>query len=179
MPKDLKKFIIPSITLALVASGSAALIGVTNFFTKDPIAQNEKKRIRAGIVEIFNEDVQILEEKEINDSTLKYTNYEYTLNEGVAFRTTGTNSYGKISMLVGYLAGLLPGGDDTIVYRFCGVYMIINEQSFASTLVDNYVTPLNNEEINYDDVKCGATVGATLIKNMIDETNKIMKERAK
>ena len=84
--------------------------------------------------------------------------------------------YGKISMLVGYGKGIIPGGSE-ISYKFAGIYLITNEQTYASTLVENYVTPLNNDDIKYDDVKCGATYGATLIKEMIEETNKIMKGR--
>ena len=177
MAKNAKKYIITAVTLGVIAAASAGLIGLTNLFTAKQIAKNEQNRIKAGIVEIFSSDAEILDEKAISDKSLKYTNYEYTLNKGVAFRTTGSNMYGKISMLVGYVSGLIPGGDGTIVYRFAGIYLITNEQTYASTLNENYVTPLNNDDIKYDDVKCGATYGASLIRDMIDETNKIMEGR--
>ena len=176
MANNAKKYIITAVTLGVIAAASAGLIGLTNLFTAKQIAKNEQNRIKAGIVEIFSDDAEILEEKTVSDKELKYTNFEYTLNEGVAFRTTGSNMYGKISMLVGYGKGIIPGSSETS-YKFAGIYLITNEQTYASTLVENYVTPLNNDDINYDDVKCGATYGATLIKEMIEETNKIMKGR--
>ncbi len=176
MSNNAKKYIITAVTLGVIAAASAGLIGLTNLFTAKQIAKNEQKRIKAGIVEIFADDTEILEEKAVSDKELKYTNYEYTLNKGVAFRTTGSNMYGKISMLVGYGKGIIPGGSE-ISYKFAGIYLITNEQTYASTLVENYVTPLNNDDIKYDDVKCGATYGATLIKEMIEETNKIMEGR--
>ena len=176
MANNAKKYIITAVTLGVIAAASAGLIGLTNLFTAKQIAKNEQNRIKAGIVEIFADDAEILEEKAVSDKELKYTNYEYTLNKGVAFRTTGSNMYGKISMLVGYGKGIIPGSSETS-YKFAGIYLITNEQTYASTLVENYVTPLNNDDINYDDVKCGATYGATLIKEMIEETNKIIEGR--
>ena len=174
MANNAKKYIITAVTLGVIAAASAGLIGLTNLLTAKQIAKNEQNKIKSGIVEIFNDETVILEETSL--SGYKYANYQYTVNDGVAFRTTGSNMYGKISMLVGYGAMLLPGGDDTIHYVFAGIYLIANEQTYASTLVDNYVTPINDPDIDYDyeDVKCGATYGATLIKDMIEETNQII-----
>ena len=52
-----------------------------------------------------------------------------------------------------------------------GLSVIVNEQTYASTLVENYIDPLNNEpeKLNDIDVKCGATYGATTVKDMINE----------
>ena len=177
MANNAKKYIITAVTLGVIAAASAGLIGLTNLFTAKQIAKNEQNRIKAGIVEIFDENAEILEEKAINDKELKYTNYEYTLAEGLVFRTTGSNMYGKISMLVGYSKMEILGGGGDYEYIFRKIYLISNEQTYASTLVDNYVTPLNNGDADVDDVKCGATYGATLIKEMIDEANTIAKSR--
>ena len=176
MANNAKKYIITAVTLGVIAAASAGLIGLTNLFTAKQIALNEQKRIKAGIVEIFDENVQVLDEKEVSDKALKYTNYEYALNQGVAFRTTGSNMYGKISMLVGYTYMIRPG-DTEGDYLFAGISLIVNEQTYASTLNENYVAPLNSEKISFEDVKCGATYGATLIKDMITETNQIMEGR--
>ncbi len=173
MANNAKKYIITAVTLGVIAAASAGLIGLTNLLTAKQIQKNEQNKIKAGIVEIFADDAEILEEKAISDKTLKYTNYEYTLNKGVAYRTTGSNMYGKISMLVGYVYMIRPG-DTEGDYLFAGIYLITNEQTYASTLNENYVTPLNNDDIKYDDVKCGATYGATLIRDMIEETNNII-----
>ena len=173
MANNAKKYIITAVTLGVIAAASAGLIGLTNLLTAKQIQKNEQNKIKAGIVEIFADDAEILEEKAISDKSLKYTNYEYTLNKGVAYRTTGSNMYGKISMLVGYVYMIRPG-DTEGDYLFAGIYLITNEQTYASTLNENYVTPLNNDDIKYDDVKCGATYGATLIRDMIEETNNII-----
>ena len=77
---------------------------------------------------------------------------------GWAVRTTGSNMYGKISMLVGF---------DYSSKLFKGIYLITNEQTYATTLVENYVSPLNSGDRQLDDVKCGATYGATLINEMV------------
>ena len=50
-----------------------------------------------------------------------------------------------------------------------GTYTIVNEQTYASTLVDNYLVPLNNGSRDLDDVTCGATYGAKLVRDMVNE----------
>ena len=93
MANNAKKYIITAVTLGVIAAASAGLIGLTNLLTAKQIQKNEQNKIKAGIVEIFADDAEILEEKAISDKSLKYTNYEYTLNKGVAYRTTGSNMY--------------------------------------------------------------------------------------
>ena len=75
MANNAKKYIITAVTLGVIAAASAGLIGLTNLFTAKQIALNEQKRIKAGIVEIFADDTEILEEKAVSDKELKYTNY--------------------------------------------------------------------------------------------------------
>ena len=64
--------------------------------------------------------------------------------------------YGKITMLVGI----------STTYEIGHIYMVTNEQTYATTLVDNYIDPYNEDSHDLDDVSCGATYGATLIKDM-------------
>ena len=175
MANNAKKYIITAVTLGVIAAASAGLIGLTNMFTAKQIAKNEQNKIKAGIVEIFGEEAKDFKGSEVKNKEYKYTTYRYDIEaiRGVAFRTTGSNMYGKISMLVGYAYMIRPG-DTEGDYLFTGIYLITNEQTYASTLNENYVTPLNNDDIKYDDVKCGATYGATLIRDMIEETNNII-----
>ena len=156
-----KKYIITAVTLGAIAACSGALIGVTNLVTKDRIAQNEKNKINAGIVEIFGENASIWSSGKIENH--KYVKEEYIVGingyaSAFAYKTTGSNAYGKISMIVGF--------DNSC--QFVGVYMISDEQTYASTLEDNYITSINGGG-NIDDVKCGATYGATLVKEMIND----------
>ena len=165
-----KKYIITAVTLGAIAACSGALIGVTNLVTRDRIAQNEKNKFNAGIVAIFGENSSVSDVNE-NFTKYKYVTNAYVVNQGEtaigwAVKTSGSNAYGKISMIVGF----------DLEKTRVGTYMVVNEQSYASTLEDKYVVPLNEGTRDLDDVKCGATYGATLVKNMIDEAQKFLDE---
>lgn len=161
-----KHYIITAITLGLIGAASAGAIGLTNAITKNKIAENESNKIQAGIAEIFGQNSTILSEQNLDGE--EYTKVVYTVktNESgsnhYAFRTDGSNMYGKISLLVGF----------NNLNQFKGMSIIVNEQTYASTLVENYVDPIknaNNKEEAIEDVKCGATWGATLICDMIND----------
>ena len=163
-----KHYVITAITLGLIGAASAALIGGTNAITKKRIEENEKSSIQSGIAEIFGQDSTILEEKNIDGE--KYTNVVYTVhledtNENqYAFRTDGSNMYGKISLLVGF------NGSN----QFRGMSVIINEQTYAATLVDNYVEPIKSGKKGIEDVSCGATYGAKLIRDMVNDAKEVV-----
>ena len=162
---DKKHYVITSITLGLIAAASGALIGLTNLITKDRIAQNEKNKINAGISEIFGNSAVISSENEV--SGYKYTNYLYHVGESsLAFRTEGSNSYGKVSLLVGF-------NFVEEEYKFAGLYVVVNEQTYASTLVANYLDPVNEGSRDLDDVSCGATYGAKLVRDMVNEAKEV------
>ena len=158
---DKKKYIVTAITLGVIAASSGALIGATNLIIKNRIAQNEKNKINAGIVEIFGENASVGDPSKIENHKYVKEGYTVWINgyaSAFAYKTTGSNAYGKISMIVGF----------NLDCTFAGVYMISDEQTYASTLEDNYVTSINSGG-NVDDVKCGATYGATLVKDMIND----------
>ena len=169
---NVKKYILTAVTLGCIAMCAGALIGATNLITKDRIAENEVKRINAGFAEIYGEGATGQE-----DETFEYNNYTYLkaryeiadsngINIGCAYRTLGSNAYGKISLIVGFING------SGLRYVYCGISVISNEQSFATTLEENYLTPIKNGDREIEDVKCGATYGATLVKDMIEEAKK-------
>ena len=161
-----KKYIITSITLGLIAASSGALIGLTNLITKDRIAQNEQNKINAGICEIFGKNATISSESE--KTGYKYVTYLYNVNEdGLAFKTEGSNTYGKISLLVGF------NQNSESEYVFAGLYVVNNEQTYASTLTKNYLDPVNDGSRDLDDVSCGATYGAKLVRDMVNEAKEI------
>ena len=168
-----KHYLITSITLGLIAAGSGALIGLTNLATKDKIIQNEKDKINAGICEIFGKTATISSESEV--SGYKYTNYIYHIGEdSIALRTEGSNMYGKVSLLVGFKLYVgeenNPSYDE---YSFTGLYVVTNEQTYASTLVANYLEPVNVGSKDLDDVNCGATYGAKLVRDMVNEAKEV------
>lgn len=163
MPKNVKHYILTAVILGSIAMVGGALIGVTNLLTKNQIVKNEKKKINEGMVALFGEGSSASEAIEIKGND-KYLDCYYTVNkdnalQGYAFRVTGSNMYGKISMLVGIKT----------TFEIGHIYLITNEQTYAQTLVDEYVTPYNNDQSSLDDVTCGATYGAKLVNEMANE----------
>ena len=159
-----KHYIITAITLGAIAAASGVLIGLANLVTDKRIKQNEEKRFNAGITAIFGEGSEshlFIEDKDdsvayIDSSYHVYTNGE---NVGWAVLATGSNMYGKISLIAGF---------DYDTKAFKGIYVVTNEQTYASTLVDNYINPLNKGEVQLDDVSCGATYGAKLVRELVN-----------
>ena len=160
---NVKKYIITAVVLGIVAMASGVLIGVTNLLTADRIAINKKESINKGIREIYGESVSVSDPIDIKGEFDKVTAYyEVKQNDvltGYAFQTEGSNNYGKISVIVGFV-----GEENT----FKAISVITNEQTYASDLVENYINPLNDGTRVYTDVSCGATYGATTIKQLID-----------
>ena len=168
-----KHYIITSITLGAIAAVSAGIIGLTNLITRGPIAKNEQKRIKKGIAEIFGENAEIVNEFEINDKDYKYLVYGYEIKNDeseankYAIRTLGSNTYGKVSLLIG-----VSSDSSEADFVFNRLTVIVDEQTYASTLEDEYIDVINAKptQENIDDVSCGATYGATLVRDMINVT---------
>lgn len=164
---NVKHYILTSITLGLIAAGSALLIGGSNALTKKQIENNEIAKVNSGIASIFGDSAKINSEQ---DLSYKYANHVYEIvkednvNIGFAFRSSGSNMYGKISLLIGY----------NMSKDFIAVSIITNEQTYAQTLVDEYIVPLNNASRDIDDVSCGATYGAKLVSEMINEASEVV-----
>ena len=166
MPNNTKKYLITAITLGLIAAGGALLIAGTNMLTRDAIKANETRAINNGLANIFD-----TESLKTSDATLD-KEFEYVISSyyevkdeadaplGYAFKTEGSNSYGKISLIVGFTSN----------YVYKGVAVVENGQSFASTLNKKYLNPLVKDHKTVDevDVSCGATYGAKLTRNMIN-----------
>ena len=166
-----KKYILTSITLGLIAASGALLIAGTNMITKDRIAENEQKSINNGIVTIFGDPYFSNDDYDVDN--YQYVKHVYVVKnsfssfitpDGYAFLTTGSNNYGKISLIIGF--------DSSCVYR--GLSVIANEQSFASTLKKGYLDEIKDGNKTVDDVSvsCGATYGAKLVREMVNEAKK-------
>jgi len=164
-----KKYILTGVTLGCIAAVAAGLIAVTNLITAKKIAQNEIDAVNKGIASIFG-DSEIKNEGKVSghDYVTYYYQVDYKNSElemhGYAFKCEGSNMYGKVSLIAGF--------DQKS--NFMSLYLIKNEQTYASTLVDKYVVPLNDAESSkkdeaLDDVSCGATYGAKLVREMIND----------
>ena len=168
MPSNMKKYVLTAVTLGLIAAGGALLIAGTNMLTRDTIEANKTKTINNGLAAIY--DVESLKTDTANLPEDK--KFDYVINEyyvvkdeadaplGYAFKTEGSNSYGKVSLIVGFNAS----------YVYKGVAVVENGQSFASTLKKKYLDPLVKEGKTVDevDVSCGATYGAKLVRSMVN-----------
>lgn len=169
MDKQKKHYLYVGTVLACIGIVVAASIVGVNALTKDTIAQNEIKSKNKAMNNVFKgcsfgETIYI----ENVEYLVSYTTaYKEDIEQGDVYYTTGKNAYGSISMMVAiYLNGELGQ-----------ISLVENSQSFASTVEDNYVTPYNNNELKIDDVKCGATYGAKLIRDMAHSAQNHYKER--
>ena len=170
MASNMKKYILTAVTLGLIAAGSALLIAGANIVTKGPIGENEQKRINNGLVDIFDQTVLGEETDLISDKDIDYISVSYKVTDesnaliGYAFRTDGFNNYGKISLIIGF--------NTNCVYK--GLSTIANEQSFATDLKKNYISLIENGNQTIEDVSvvCGATYGATLVRDMVTNAGK-------
>ena len=159
-----KHYIMTSLTLGVIAAASALLIGGSNLLTKERIARNEMNNIYKGIAYIYGDSAEISSDSAISNDSYKYVEYVYEIkigesDVGYAFKTTGSNMYGKISLLVGV----------NFDNAFTKMKVITDEQTYASTLAKKYIDKLNDNARDIDDVKCGATYGAKLVREMINE----------
>lgn len=161
---DKKHYVIVSLTLGLIAAASALLIAGTNLLTKDRIAKNEQKKINDSISFIFGAEASIKSESEITDESYKYVNYVYEVASdkelGYVFRTTGSNMYGKITLVIGF----------DLNDNFVSMKSIVNEQTFTKE-VENYIEGVDDQTITINDVNCGATFGAKLVREMVIEAS--------
>ena len=177
---NVKKYLFTALTLGLIAAGGALLIGLTNWATYKQIDQNKIAKKQTGVRKIYKNDnatYETIDDKlkdKLKEKT-KNTLREYYLIKnnkdelGHAFLAEGSNSYGKISLLIGF---------DTNDY-YIGVYAITNEQTYKPTLETNYIKKINDTPEKLDDisVKCGATYGATTVKTMIDQAKAYLQKR--
>ena len=165
-----KHYILTAVTLGSIAAVAAGIIGLTNLATKDRIAENELKRIQNGIKEIFGKDAEILNKFKISDKDYEYLIYGYQVKneaenlEGYAVRTLGSNLYGKVSLMVGVFE------NSSHEYVFGKLTVVVDEQTYASTLEEEYIDVINGDSDKIDDVSCGATYGAKLVRSMIEMT---------
>lgn len=172
-----KHYVITALVLGGIGALAALLISLTNMITKDRISENEKKKIEQGLVEIYNKDTYFSDDIiSISDSSYNYLQgYYEAFNSqqkdnkiGYVFQASGKNAYGEITLLVGIKLNADIGR----------IYLVKNDQSYATTLVDNYVDPYNQGNTKFIDmdVSCGATYGATLIRNMVLSASKYVTE---
>ena len=165
----MNKYLKVSITLGSIAAGAALIIGLANFVTANRIEANKLSKEKAALKEIYNVDNTDIYQELTKDDGVDYSSFNYiskiykdtSVSTTFIYVTSGKNSYGAISMLV----GVSKDGPSNIV-------LTEDTETYKDTLEESYVANYNKSEeklVAYADVTCGATYGAKLIKAMIDE----------
>lgn len=162
-----KTYITTALTLGIIGVCAALAIGGVNLLTKDKIKKNEIVAQQNALKEIYSNADKFSDAK--NDFSL--TDSQYLVNYYIAFDNSnneigyiyyvdGRNAYGEIALMVGINN-----------FNIDQISVVINTESYATTLEDNYINPFINKEdgASLEDVKCGATYGAKLILNMTNE----------
>lgn len=171
MNELVKKGIKVGLTLSLISGGAAALIGVTNVLTAPIIENNASAKLRDSLGKVFEDiaDVskQTYEAVEV-DAKATYITEKYIVSDGAnevgkIYHVYGKNSYGSIELLVGIKKN---ENNEAVLHKMVELSI---DQSYKGTLVENYFNPVNAGTRSYEDSKCGASVGAGLIKSMVAE----------
>lgn len=188
MELNLKHFLKVGAVLCVIGAASALLIGVTNLLTSNVIEKRNIEKENNALKEVFIDadgnlptDLLPQEKIEINSDNKEYknlicywnvksTNETENIDEkyGYVFKTSGAdkNNYGIITMLVAI-------NNDFSIGK---ISIISNTESYASTITNDYVNPYNKGEIELGDVYCGATYGATIIKEMAESSKDYAKK---
>ena len=167
-----------ALILTAIASVGAITIALTNVLTEPIIKQNRAQREQNGLKKVFGNDATFGDKVELKEDKYQYLQafYPVTVNSSSArvYSTKGTNAYGDVALLVGLNA-------DFTIYN---IAVMENTESYAITLKENYLDYLMNpkegktHEQAFEDtsVKCGATYGAKLVKDMINQAKEHYKE---
>ena len=176
-----------SATLGLISLACALLIALMNMVTSPIIKEYDEKTELETCKEIFEKynsdksEEAKLDGKDDRIIKIIIANDSEGNQLGTIYKVSGKNAYGIITLMVGITAD----------NKVCKVEFIENGQSFAST-VNNHVlasypsspstdihvgaytksesnakSELDSADINSVDVKCGATYGATLVKELV------------
>ena len=177
-----KNLLKTSSVLMIIAGGAALLVGATNALTAPVIEQNNIIKEKTMLAKVYGEEASYLEWKSDSEDqemkangqyleslTLNYVTKVWTArkgseNLGHIARFYGKNGYGDIDMLVQV------GLDGSLG----NLFIISDTMSYKAKLESGYIDPFNASETDkqaaLDDVKCGATFAAKLVKKGVEES---------
>lgn len=155
------KYLKTAIVLCIICGICAVLIAFINYFTQPIIEKNKVEAQNRACSEIYpNLTYEEIELNNDNKAIEKKWHATGTGVEGYIYSLSGRNSYGNISVMVGIN---LDGSIEKVI-------LTENTQSFASKVKNHVKSTYNNgpvASLDGVDVKCGATFGATLVKELI------------
>lgn len=182
MNAEVKKALKIGLILASIGGVSALVVSSVNLFTSPLVLKNKTEKEAKARAKIFPEAdaaavesavaVDLTEEKY---GTLKRY-WPIPLDEGEAriYSCSGKNGYGAVSLLIGVYPDFSLGR----------MSIIENTETYGPTLNQNYIAPYQyyedgaSRQAALDDVTCGATFGAKLIKSMVEQAVSHFKEAA-
>lgn len=186
MNEFVKNLIRTTSILMVIAGGAALLVGATNALTAPIIEKNNIEKEKQMLSEVYKDDVNTYvewskdstssEEKEkgeyLSSLTLSYVTKVWTAKKdetpiGYITRFYGKNGYGEVDMLLGVSL-------DGKMGKLC---IISDTMSYKSKLESGYIDKYNgsdDKENAINDVKCGATFAANLIKNGVEESIEVV-----
>lgn len=164
MKDIIKRYLKVSLTLGLIAGCSALLIGVTNLVTADRIKENKVQKEKDGLKKVFLDSEQEFVTLDFNQNFM-YIEKIWSVKSGskdlgFIYKTSGKNSYGNVSLLLGFSEK-----------KFANMVVLENTETYGSTLEENYIVPVNSGSRDFSEVSCGATYGAKLIQSMYEEAH--------
>ena len=159
-----KKVFLTAFTLMLVAGLAGAVIVLLNMFTEPIIEANNAKLEQQKLQEVY--EAAEFESSSFTDNGEEVSYYLAKSNNevvGFVYKVSGKNAYGSITLLVGV-------NKNGTVKR---AVIMENTESFATDINKqfnkNYHNDMTKDEVDSVDVKGGATYGATLIKDLINQ----------
>ncbi len=189
MNKDIKHYLVVGGILCAIGATSALLIGLTNLVTSGPIEEHAKIKEEQALKEVFLNDDGTLPTDLVSgeklslkegidskfDNLLCYWNPKSSEEKdgvdekyGYVFKAEAAdkNNYGTITLLVAI-------NNDYSIGR---ISIVKNTESYANVVQKDYIDPYNKGDILLNDVTCGATFGATAIKEMATSASNYVKE---
>ncbi len=164
MKLDWKAGIRIALVLTAITTGAALAIGGANALTAETIAKNRIEKEKAGLTAVFGANATYSDAISIEGSRYltKYWTAEIGSDSGRVYAARGTNDYGSVSLLIGVYSNFALGE----------MVILENTETYANALEEKYIDPYKQAEDKssaLDEVKCGATFGANLIRNMVKE----------
>lgn len=186
MNEFVKNLIKTTSVLMIISGGAALLVGATNALTAPVIENNNVEKEKKMLSEVYGDDADTYiewskdstssDEKEkgeyLSSLTLSYVTKVWTAKKGektigYITRFYGKNGYGDVDMLLGV----------SIDGKMGNLCVISDTMSYKSKLESGYIDKYNdsnNKESAVNDVKCGATFAANLIKKGVEESIEVV-----
>lgn len=166
MNNDVKKYLKIGALLGGIGAIAAGLIGGFDLLTAPVIAKAEAAATQQGLTSLYSDmkastdGASVSGYQYVTTLWIVYSDEGKQSELGRAYKLVGSDSHGKLTLMVGVSGGATPAVGK--------IYVVKDEQTktYATTLIANYIDLINAGSKTIDDIKCGATMSATLTRKM-------------